>query len=133
MNKRYGDVHRIFSEYSKELRSWPKLKANNSEGFRKFHSFLVKYEANLKAHKSKRGDSPEVLQNLQRKLPLYLQSKWNKRVFSIRKNEKEETLSDFISLIEDETILINDPLYSHVALVDSDVKVQAQKKQEKIY
>ena len=36
LKQRYGDPYRIVSEYRKSLKQWPKLKANDSSGFRRF-------------------------------------------------------------------------------------------------
>lgn len=40
LQKRYGDPFRVFNEYLKELRRWPRIKPNDGPNFRKFHSFL---------------------------------------------------------------------------------------------
>ena len=119
LKKRYGDPFRVYSEYMRELEKWPKIKPNDGQAFRKFHSFLIKFKSTTECHKSSRESSPEVLQSLSKKIPTYLQSRWGKIVLNVRKVHKEVTLDHFIQLIEDESTVVNDPLFSNVALSDS--------------
>ena len=62
-------------------------------------------------------NAPDILQTLQAKLPSSLQERWNRRVFGIRQEElRAINFNDFVSLIEEENRLVNDPLYSKEAL-----------------
>ena len=54
LTKRYGDPYRVYSEYMKELKDWPKIKPNDAQAFRKFHSFLIKFKSTTDCHKSSR-------------------------------------------------------------------------------
>ena len=119
LQKRYGDPFRVYSEYTKELQNWPKIKANDGQAFRRFHSFLIKFKSNTDCYRSSRASSPETLQILAKKLPIYLQNRWRKLVLKVRKVGEEAKLSHFIQLVEDESTVVNDPLYSHDALSDS--------------
>lgn len=110
LDKRYGDSNRVLSEYRKQLSNWPKL--NEPESFRRFYFFLTKFESAVLSYKCTSGNSPELLQSLQGKLPVYLQDRWNRQVFDIREKGREVGLQDFIGLIDKETTLVNDPLYS---------------------
>ena len=69
LKKRYGDPFRVYSEYMRELEKWPKIKPNDGQAFRKFHSFLIKFKSTTECHKSSRKSSPEVLQSLSQKIP----------------------------------------------------------------
>ena len=124
LKKRYGDPYRVYSEYMKELKEWPKIKPNDAQAFRKFHSFLIKFKSTTDCHKSSRSNSPEVLQTLSKKIPSYLQNRWGKIVLKVRKVGDEATLEHFIQLVEDEVTLVNDPLFSHVALSDPKSKLE---------
>ena len=65
------------------------------------------------------ADSPELLQKLQLVLPPFLQERWNRRSFQVRKKRQVEAgLDEFILFVEEETSLINDPTYSKLALQD---------------
>ena len=51
------------------------------------------------------------------KLPGHTRDKWARRVLSIRKRQmREPDLADFIELVKDETLLVNDPLFSKSAI-----------------
>ena len=118
LKKQYGDSHRIACAYLKELRQWPSIKANDSNAFRSFNRFLIKCKIYKKKGKYLRElDSPDVISTLIMKMPLNLQDKWNRKADSIkRKSKREADFGDFADLIDIESTLANDPLYSREAL-----------------
>ena len=62
-------------------------------------------------------DTPEVLCMLIAKLPGGLMDRWNRKVQAIRKwHLREPDLQDLIKFVEEETVLMNDPLFSREAL-----------------
>ncbi|XP_057294388.1 uncharacterized protein LOC130622946 [Hydractinia symbiolongicarpus] len=129
LKKTYGDQFRIANAYRKELREWPTLRAGDSEAFRKFYTFLIKCYGGLERQIKSELTSPEVLRQLQSKLPQALQQRWNRTVLNVRrKNHHEAELRDFVDFMEQETTLENDPLYSREAISelknkkDNDVK-----------
>ena len=126
LRRRYGDRNRIASQYMKELKNWPKLKSNDSSSFKKFHSFLLKFEASMKSHFI--YNSPDVIQILLKKLPSYIQNRWNRQVLKIRKTGEEAQLSNFIQLVDEETTLVDDPLFSHEALTESQDDLKSKTK-----
>lgn len=121
LQRRYGDKHRIACEYMKELKNWPKLKANDSASYRKLQSFIIKFEANMISRHST-YDTPELIQLLSKKLPIRGQFTWNRFVLKIRKTGREVKLKDFIGWIEEETTLVDDPLFSMEALSEDKSK-----------
>ena len=49
------------------------------------------------------------------KLPGHTRDKWARHVLNIRRKQmREPDLVDFIELVKDETLLVNDPLFSTV-------------------
>lgn len=120
LEKNYGDQYRIMSEYRKELKSWPKLKAYDGKGFRKFYSFLMKYKSTMMSLRNcQRYDSPELLQRLQLVLPSNLQEGWNRKSYHIRKKQQVEAgFDNFIDFMEEEMMLVNDPNFSKNALFE---------------
>ena len=120
LDNQYGDRYRILSHYRQELKQWPKLRSSDAKGFRRFYSFLMKYKATMLAMKSSNlADNPEIIQKLQLILPPHLQERWNRKSYQVRKNRHIEAgLDEFISFVEEETALINDPNYSRLALQD---------------
>ena len=116
LKKRYGDPCRILNEFKKELKNWPKLKPNESVSHKKFLSFLLKFKSTMKFSGNSWFDSPELLQQLQAKLPLFLQDRWNRKANKIREERGSEArITDFIGLIKKEVQLVTDPLYSREA------------------
>ena len=62
-------------------------------------------------------DSLEILSMMISKFPQHIRNRWNKKVMSLRKRyQKEPTLSDLSYFIEEESPLVNDPLFSNNAV-----------------
>ena len=118
LTKEYGDSYRISAAYMKELRRWPQVKYADALSFRTFYRFLVKCQSSMKAGPHLQAlNTPEILQILQSKLPGNLQERWNRKVFGLKRDElRAAEFIDFVNLIEEETRLVNDPLYSREAL-----------------
>lgn len=47
---------------------------------------------------------------------MYLRDKWNRRVFALRKCEKEPVFADFERFIDEEATLVCDPMFSREAI-----------------
>ena len=65
-----------------------------------------------------------------------IMEKWNRKVVNIRRCQvRERTLNDMTGFIEEETILMNDPLFSREALADYHTKLEypVRKKRMKNY
>ena len=61
------------------------------------------------------------------KVPMSVGDRWNRRVQSTRKNQlRKPDLADFIKFVDEETELVNDPLYSQEA-VDQHTERKARK------
>ena len=70
-------------------------------------------------------DSPNILCMLISKLPGGIIERWNRKVLNIRRRQvREPTLDDTIDFIEEETILMNDPLFSREALANYHIKLE---------
>ena len=62
-------------------------------------------------------DTPDVIYMLLSKLPGKIRDKWVRAVMDIRtKEHREGTLGDFIKLIHEETVLVNDTLFCKEAV-----------------
>ena len=61
-------------------------------------------------------DTPDVIYMLQAKLPGHTRDKWVRRVSSIKRRQlREPDLEDFFEFVNDETLLVNDSLFSKVS------------------
>lgn len=116
LTKRYGNPHIILTN-RKEIRDWPQLKFNDAKGFRDFFSFLIKCQSIVIGRDWNVLDTPDTICALVSKLPGSLTDRWNRKVMIKRhKHLSEPSLEDFIDFIEQESTLINDPLFSRNAL-----------------
>ena len=62
-------------------------------------------------------DTPDVIYMLLSKLTGKIRNKWVLAVMDVRRKEhREGTLGDFIKLVHEETMLMNDPLFSKEAV-----------------
>ena len=116
LNKRYGNPHLLLLSYRKETKSLSPVKPGNAMGFRKFHNFVLQCETS-KITNWNSLETPETLCVLASKLPGSLRDRWNRTVQGIRKSfGREPCLSDFSGFVKEETILVNDPIFSREAV-----------------
>ena len=79
--------------------------------------FLVKCEITAQSSQWNPLDAPNVISMLLSKLPRNLKDKWVQVVKKVRrKKQREATLCNFIGFISEETMLVNDPLFSKEAI-----------------
>ena len=117
LNKRYGNPHLLLASYRKEIKSLAPVKPGNAIGFRKFHNFVLKCETFSKITNWNSLETPETLCVLVSKLPGGLRGRWNRTVQGIRRSYgREPCLSDFSGFAKEETILVNDPIFSREAV-----------------
>ena len=116
LRKRYEDPYTIFLTYRKEARNCPKLKFGDAKGFRKFYNFLVKCEGEAKEQLWNAINTPDILCMLVSKLPNGLIDRSNRTAYNIRRQECEPSLSDLMKFVDQETTLVNDPIFSREAL-----------------
>ena len=85
-------------------------------GFRNFHNFVLKCETFSKITNWNPLETPETLCVLVSKLPSGLRGTWNRTVQGMRSYGREPCLSDFSGFEKEETILVNDPIFSREAV-----------------
>ena len=62
-------------------------------------------------------DSPDIIWMLLLKLPGSARDKWSRNVLTIhRKHKTEPDLTDFIHFVNDETLIVSDPIFSKEAV-----------------
>ena len=92
------------------MKDWPQVKF--AKAFCKFFNFLLKCESVSDNQNWNTLDTPEKLCMLISKLPGVLMDRWNRKVQNIRQREsREPDLIDFVRFVEEETLLMNDPLF----------------------
>ena len=111
--KRYGDPHKNRLAYRLEIKKWLQVRQGDAAAYRKFYNFLLKCQSLTDDRNWNLFNSLDMLCTLISKLPMSVGDRWNKRVQFTRKNQlRELDLADFIKSVEEETELVNDPLYS---------------------
>ena len=89
------------------------MKFEDAKDFRKFYNFLLKCESVSESQDWNALDTPEMLCMLISKLPGGLIDGWNRIVQAIRRKQRRKPdFQDLIQFVEEETTLINDPLFS---------------------
>ena len=115
--EKYGNPYHVMAEYRKEIEAWLIIKSGDGEGYQRLYNFLQKCESITQSAQCNQLDTPDVICILLAKLPGHTRDKWARRVLSIRRRQmREPDLVDFIELVKDETLLVNDPLFSKSAI-----------------
>ena len=125
LEKVYGNPHKILASYRKEIKQQPHIKFGDATAFWKFHTFLLKCRSMSFNQRWNALDSPDILCMLISKLPGGIMERWNRKVLNIRRCQvREPTLDDMTYFIEEEIVLMNDPLFSHEVLADYHTKLE---------
>ena len=117
MMHKYGDPYRVIAAYHKEIKQWPQIKPGDAEACRKFHDFLLKCENITQIQTWTVSDNPAIMCMLLPKPPSETRDKkWSCQVLLIRRKQgKEPELADFIDFVNDENLIVNDPVFSKEA------------------
>ena len=101
--------------------------------FRKFSKFFVRFQNLTGRDNWNLLDNPDIICLLLSKLPGVLLDRWNRRVFNIRMNSTmEPSLLDLILFIDEETTLVNDPLFSRDAFSQYQEKKETYDRKKKV-
>ena len=113
----YGDPHGIYVSYRKEIKNWPPIKYGDAKSYRDFFAFLNKCNSLGAATKWNAMETPDTLCMLFSKLPNGVADRWNRKALMLRRSEQSEpSLKDFIEFLDEETVLVNGPIFSREAI-----------------
>ena len=113
LNERFGDPHRITAAYHKEIKQWPQIKAGDADAHRKFQNFLTKCENIDHLQNWNVLNTEDIICMLLSKLPGSARDKWSRKVLAIRRKvSREPEMADFIQFVNDETLIVTDPVFS---------------------
>ena len=99
------------------MKNWQPIKFGDEIVFRRFHNFLLRCKSVAANQRWNELDTPDILCMLTSKLPSGIMERWNREVLKIRRQQHQEpNLEDFTKYVEDEAILMSDPLFSQQAL-----------------
>ena len=89
-----------------------KIKSGDVAIYRRLFNFLIKCQS-LEYSSQDPLDTPDVICMILAKIPGYLQDRWSTNAKKIRNAQmREPRLTDLTNFIEDEMVLVNDPLLS---------------------
>ena len=132
LNERYGNPHRIIAAYRREIKQWPHIKSGDAVAYQKFQNLLIKCENIGHLQSWNVFDTPDIMCMLLSKLPGSARDKWSRKVLTIRQNQgREPELSDFIKFVDNETLIVSDPLFSKAA-VDEYLEKRSNQKRNRI-
>ena len=99
------------------MKNWQPIKFGDAIAFRRFHNFLLRGKGVATNQRWNALDTPDTLCMLKSKLPIGIMKRWNREVLKIKRQQHRETnLEDFTKYVEDEAILMSDPLFSRQVL-----------------
>ena len=76
-------------------------------------------------------DTPDIMCMMLSKFPGSARDKWSRKVLTNRQNQRESELSDSIKVVDNETLIVSDPLFS-IAAVDGQLEKRLNHKRNKI-
>ena len=93
------------------------IKFGDAIAVRWFHNFLLRCKSVATNQRWNALDTPDILCMLTSKPQSGIMEKWSREVLKIRRQQHlEPNLEDFTKYVEDEAILMSDPLFSRQAL-----------------
>eukprot|EP00794_Sanderia_malayensis_P002301 gene2301-2650_t len=117
LQRRYGSPYTVMSAYRKEIKMWPTIKAGDAVGFRRFHIFLIKCQSISPSLTWNMLENQDMICTLLTKLPVYVMDRWNRQVLNIRRRQnREPRFADFLEFLDEESVLVSDPLFSRQAV-----------------
>ena len=117
LDKQYGNPHKLLASYRREIKQINKIKSGDALTSRRQFNFLIKFQTMSYGTSKNPLDSSGVTCMILSKVPGHLQDRWNRNALRIRRTEKRKPgLLDLTNFIENEIILVNNPLFSRQAV-----------------
>ena len=113
MERRYGNPYTIVATYRRKIKIWPLIKPGDSAALKKFYRFLIKCQSITVDITWNALNTPDTLCSLLAKFPCNMKDRWNRLTYNLRRHrERDAEFADPVIFIEEETILITDPMFS---------------------
>ena len=129
LREKYGDPYKISNAYIKKVSDWPVIIPGDDAALDHLSTFLTQCVCAMESISYLSIlDHPHNLQNVVRKLPLYLQDRWRRHVITIRESENPiPSFKSFADFITKEAKVATDPVFSKEALTKTGTKEQRNK------
>ena len=116
LTERFGNPHIITPSYHEEIKQWHQVKAGDADAYRRFQNLLVKCENIEHLQSWNVLHTPDIICMLLSKLPRSVRDKWTRKVLTTRRmGNREPEVADFIQFVDDETLIVTDPVFSKEA------------------
>ena len=116
LHERYEDPHRITAACRNQIKKLPQIKPGDSDVHRKFQNFLIKCKNIDQMQGWNVLNTPNVVCILASKLPENGRDRWSRKVLAIRKHKREPDMMDFIQFVNDESVIVTNPVFSKEAV-----------------
>ena len=116
LNERYGDPHRIIAAYCGEIKQWRQIKSGEAAAYQKLQNLLVTYENVGHLQSWNVFDTPSIMFLLFSNLPGSARDKWSRKVLTIIQDQRRKPeLSNFTKFVDNESLIVSNPLFSKAA------------------
>ena len=129
LSRRYGDVEVMANAYLKRVLNWQPIRHNDFKALDEFSVFLK--ECRAATHCAGGLGVLEYRDNLQqilRKLPLYVHDRWRRIVQERQHTGQSVKYTDVVDFVELEALKMNDPVWGKEALLVGQKKDQRRPK-----
>ena len=100
-----------------QIKKWSQIKAGDADGYRRFQNFLIKCDNINQLQAWNILDSPDIICMLVSRLPGSARDRWSRKVLGIRRDKgREPDMKYFIYFVNDETVIVSDPIFSKQAV-----------------
>ena len=121
LRKEFGNPVVLARAYLKRIDDWSIIKPGDGAALRTFSMFLNKCRGSMPSlHHLQQLNTDFYLQRIVVKLPAYIQGLWRKRVNVNASEAREVDFNMLVSFIEQQSRIMNDPVFSADALRDVD-------------
>ena len=109
----YEDPHRIYASCRKEIKNWSPIKYGDAKQYQDFFAFLDKCNSLGAATKWNATETPDTLCMLVLKSANGVADRCNRKALVLKRSQQREpSLKDFIEFFDEETVLVNNPIFS---------------------
>ena len=133
LKREFGNPIILARSYLKTIDAWNTMKPGDGAALKSFAVFLRKCLGSLPSLQHlQQLNTDFYLQRIVAKLPSYLQGLWRKRVNECNNNNKEVDFKMLVHFIDQQSRILNDPVFSADALRDLEVKKNPSEVQNRV-
>ena len=117
LEKEYGDPFKVSMAYVNKALGWSPVRPDDASGLKRLSLFLIKCKnAMMSVSHMNELNHPTNLQNIAKKLPSHLQSRWRDRAAKLKENGRIASFKDLADFVVSAAESANDPVFGVQAL-----------------